>query len=302
MHEYNLKIMPDFSGKRLDLALSDFVSRENLGISRTSVQKAISGGKVLVNGKKIDKPSYKVKADEDIKIIIEDKAPNVIAGENIPLKVVYEDDDLVIIDKQAGLVVHPAPGNYQHTLVNALLHKFDTLSDINPHRPGIVHRLDKDTSGILVVAKNNPAHLNLAKQFAVHSIKRRYVALVSGRMEFDENIIEMPIGRHPYKRESMSVGFGKKTRDAKTYYHTLKRTPEFSLIELELFTGRTHQIRVHLAFIGHPILGDVKYGKNNPFSRLALHAKYIGFIHPRTGKFIEFSSPAPQEFTDFINK
>ncbi|TBR15434.1 RluA family pseudouridine synthase, partial [bacterium] len=267
----------------------------------TSVQKAISGGKVLVNGKKIDKPNYKVKIDEDIQIIIEDKKANLIEGEDIPLKVVFEDTDLAVIDKQAGLVVHPAPGNYQHTLVNALLHRFGALSDINSLRPGIVHRLDKDTSGILVIAKNNVAHLNLAKQFAEHSIKRRYVALVNGRMEFDENVIEMPIGRHPHKRESMSVGFGKKTRYAKTYYHTVKRTPEFSLLELEPFTGRTHQLRVHLAFIGHPILGDMKYGKNNPFSRLALHAKYIGFIHPRTGKFVEFSSPTPPEFTDFIN-
>ncbi len=301
MREYNLKVMLDFSGKRLDLFLSDFVSQQNLGISRTSVQKVISDGKVLVNGKKIDKPSYKVKIDEDITITFEDRKPNIIESEDIPLKVVYEDADLAIIDKQTGLVVHPAPGNCQHTLVNALLHRFATLSDINPHRPGIVHRLDKDTSGILVVAKNNPAHLNLSKQFSEHSIKRRYVALVSGKLEFNEDVIEVPIGRHPHKRESMSVGFGKKTRYAKTYYRVLKRTSDFTLVELEPFTGRTHQLRVHLAFIGHPILGDVKYGKNNSFSRLALHAKYIGFIHPGTGKFIEFSSPIPQEF-DFINK
>ncbi len=300
MNEYNLKIIPELSGKRLDLALSEFVSQQ--GVSRTSVQKAILSGKVLVNGKKIDKPNYKVKIGEDVLMTIVDKKPNLIEGEDIPLKVVFEDSDLAVIDKQVGLVVHPAPGNYKHTLVNALLHRFGALSDINPLRPGIVHRLDKDTSGILVIAKNNVAHLNLAKQFAEHSIKRRYVALVNGRMDFDENIIEVPIGRHPQKRESMAVGFGKKTRYAKTHYRTLKRTPVFSLVELEPFTGRTHQLRVHLAFIGHPILGDVKYGQGNSFSRLALHAKYIGFIHPSTGKFIEFFSPTPQEFTDFINK
>jgi 23S rRNA pseudouridine1911/1915/1917 synthase len=197
-------------------------------------------------------------------------------------------------------VVHPAPGNYEHTLVNALMHRFKKLSDINPERPGIVHRLDKETSGIIVVAKNNPAHLNLVKQFADHSIKRIYVALVKGKVEYNENIIEMPIGRHPLKRENMSVGFTKSTRYAKTFYRTLKRTPLWSLVELEPFTGRTHQLRVHLAYIGHPILGDSKYGKQNEFVRMALHARYLGFIHPASGKFVEFESPMPKEFSDFI--
>lgn len=194
------------------------------------------------------------------------------------------------------MVVHPAPGNYQHTLVNALLYHFKTLSDVNPQRPGIVHRLDKDTSGLLVIAKNNFTHLGLAAQFAKHSIKRKYVALVKGKVEFDEDIIEMPIVRHPDKRKNMSVGFGKKAKYAKTYYRTLKRSDNFSILELHPFTGRTHQLRVHLAFLGHPILGDTKYGKNDAFSRLALHAQYIGFAHPRTGKFMEFESALPGEF------
>jgi 23S rRNA pseudouridine1911/1915/1917 synthase len=207
-----------------------------------------------------------------------------------------------VINKPTGLVVHPAPGNYQHTLVNALLYHFKELSSINPLRPGIVHRLDKDTSGLMLIAKNNPAHLNLAEQFSRHSIRRKYLALVNGRVEFDEDIIELPIGRHPTKRKCMSVGFGAKTRYAKTLYRTLKRTDRVSLLELEPFTGRTHQLRVHLAQINHPILGDVKYGRNNPALRLALHAFYIGFLHPVTGKFLEFSTPAPKEFADFMKR
>jgi 23S rRNA pseudouridine1911/1915/1917 synthase len=171
---------------------------------------------------------------------------------------------------------------------------------VNPERPGIVHRLDKETSGLLVVAKNNFAHLALAKQFADHSIKRTYIALVKGKVEFDEDVVEVPIARHPVKRESMAVSFHKEARFAKTRYRTIKRTDEFSFLELEPFTGRTHQLRVHCAFLGHPILGDTKYGKLNPFKRLALHAKSLGFIHPRTGKLMEFTSAAPEEFSKVI--
>ena len=198
--------------------------------------------------------------------------------------------------------MHPAPGNYEHTLVNALLHHFKNLSDINPQRPGIVHRLDKETSGLIVVAKNNSSHLTLAAQFAKHSIKRKYIALVRGRVEFDENVIEVPIGRHPLKRKNMAVSFKENAKQAKTRYRTLKRGEDFSLLELEPFTGRTHQLRVHLAFIGHPILGDSKYGPGNKFSRMALHAKYLGFLHPKTGKFMEFSSETPKEFKEFVIK
>jgi 23S rRNA pseudouridine1911/1915/1917 synthase len=198
--------------------------------------------------------------------------------------------------------VHPASGNYEHTLVNALLYHLKNLSDVNPNRPGIVHRLDKGTSGLIVIAKNNFAHQSLVHQFARHSIKRKYIAIVNGKVEFDENIIELPIGRHPFKRKKMSVGFSSKTKYAKTYYRTLKRTKDFSLLELEPFTGRTHQLRVHLAFLGHPILGDDKYGKNNELGRLLLHAQSIGFMHPRTGKFVEFSSAMPKEFQQLINK
>jgi 23S rRNA pseudouridine1911/1915/1917 synthase len=165
-----------------------------------------------------------------------------------------------------------------------------------------VHRLDKETSGLLVIAKNNFSHLALSSQFAKHSIQRKYIALVKGKMEFDENVIELPVARHPIRRKAMSVSFKQGAKYARTYYRTLKRTKEFSLLELKPFTGRTHQLRVHLAFLGHPILGDTKYGKNNEFARLALHAQSIGFTHPRTKKFVEFSSHIPKEFTEFINK
>jgi len=296
MQEYTVTVTPGDEGKRLDVFLSEFAANKSLGFSRTFLQHLITDGFVSIGGVVCTKPHHKVKPGQDIKISIEEKSQDVLEGEDISLDIIYEDEDVAIINKPAGMVVHPAPGNFQHTLVNALLYRFKKLSDINPGRPGIVHRLDKDTSGIMVVAKTNNAHLKLAKQFSSHSIKRRYMALVKGKMEFDENIIELPIGRHPHRRESMSVGFGKNTRYAKTYYRTLKRTENYSLLELEPFTGRTHQLRVHLAFLGHPVLGDKKYGKNNEFARMALHAKYLGFIHPTTGKFVEFSSDMPKEF------
>ena len=302
MQEYTLRVSPDEAGRRLDLFLLEFSNRKDLGLSRTFIQRLIREGKVTLKGSGLKSPHYKVKTDDEIKIIIEDRNSDILKAEDIPLEIIYEDEDLAIINKPAGLVVHPAVGNYEHTLANALLYHFKKISDINPQRPGIVHRLDKETSGILVIAKNNPTHLALAREFARHSIKRKYIALVKGKMEFDENIIELPIGRHPYKRKNMSVSFGKDSRYAKTYYRTLKRTEKFSLLELEPFTGRTHQLRVHLTFLGHPVLGDTKYGKNNELSRLALHAKSIGFAHPRTGKFVEFSCDIPAEFREFIDK
>ncbi|MBM3246058.1 MAG: RluA family pseudouridine synthase [Candidatus Omnitrophica bacterium] len=299
MQQHSLKVSPPEAGQRLDLVILAFAKARDLGFSRTFIQKLILNGKVALAGLSI-KPNYKVKAGDEFLITLEDEKADYPQAEDIALDIVYQDQDIAVINKPAGLVVHPAPGNYEHTLASALLYHFKKLSDINPQRPGIVHRLDKDTSGLLVVARNNSAHLDLARQFAEHTIKRKYVAIVKGKMEFDEQVIELPIGRHPYKRKNMSVGFGKNTKYAKTYYRTLKRTDEFSLLELEPFTGRTHQLRVHLAFLGHPILGDNKYGKNNQFSRLALHAKEIGFIHPRTKKFMEFTSPAPRVFIEFI--
>lgn len=300
--EYTLKVPPETANIRLDVFIFNFSKENNLGFSRTFIQKLISANEITVNNLCVNKPNHKVRAYDKVKIQIKAKEPTDIKSEDIPLKIIYEDADIAIIDKQEGLVVHPAPGNYEHTLVNALVCHMDKLSDVNKDRPGVVHRLDKDTSGLIVVAKNNAAHLHLSRQFSQHSIKRKYVALVSGRVEFDENVIEMPIGRHPRDRKNMAVGFGKSTKYAKTFYRTLKRAKEFSLLELEPFTGRTHQLRVHLAFLGHPILGDVKYGKKNTFGRLALHAKSIGFIHPRTGRFVEFFSEIPREFIEFLEK
>lgn len=280
---------------RLDLFIFDYFKSQGLGFSRTYIQRLIEESKVTANGPSL-KPHHKITAGDVFEVTVEDKKETGLRPEDIELDVVYEDEDLAVINKPAGLVVHPAPGNYEHTLANALLHRFRNLSDINPQRPGIVHRLDKETSGLLVIAKNNFSHLDLSKQFAEHSIKRKYIAVVKGKMEFDEDIIELPITRHPYKRKNMAVGFSSVSRYAKTHYRTLKRLEDFSILELSPFTGRTHQLRVHLAFLGHPILGDAKYGKNNVFSRLALHARYLGFIHPRTKKFLEFSCDVPKEF------
>ncbi|MBL7151518.1 MAG: RluA family pseudouridine synthase [Candidatus Omnitrophica bacterium] len=297
MQEYKVKVSSSEAGKRLDLYLSEFFNSRLLGFSRTFIQKLISSGKVRLENAGLPKQHYKVKAGDNLIVLVEEKKADSLSAEDIPLEIVYEDQDLAVINKPTGLVVHPAPGNPEHTLVNALLHRFTELSDVNPKRPGIVHRLDKETSGLLVIAKNNFTHLALARQFAAHSIKRKYIALVKGRVEFDENVIELPIGRHPVKRKDMAVGFGKKTKPALTKYRTLRRDSGFSLLELEPFTGRTHQLRVHLAFIGHPILGDDKYAKfNHGFSRMALHAKSLGFIHPRTKRFMEFSCELPEEF------
>ncbi len=296
MQEYVFRVPEKDSGRRLDLFLMDSAKAKSLGLSRSLIQKLIAAGKITLKDSGPLKPHHRIKTNDEITLRLEPKTQDTLVAEDINLEVVYEDQDLAVINKPPGMVVHPGAGNYRHTLANALLGRFKTLSDVNPRRPGIVHRLDKDTSGLLVIAKNNFAHLNLAEQFARHSIERKYIALVKGRVEFDEDVIEVPIGRHPYRRKDMSAGFGKNTKYAKTYYHTLKRTDSFSMLELRPFTGRTHQLRVHLAFLGHPILGDSKYGKNNEFMRLALHARYLGFVHPRTNKFMKFECNLPDEF------
>jgi len=300
MKEISFLVSDEQEKTRLDLLLADYTSSHGLGLSRSAIQKLIAAGAVFVDSSAVCKPHRKARTGEEIRFSVPEKEKTLILPEQISLDVVYEDDDLAVINKQPGLVVHPAPGNREHTLVNAMIFRFKSLSDINKGRPGIVHRLDKETSGLLVIAKNNPSHLKLAKQFSEHTIERKYIAIVSGVMEFDEDIIEAPIGRHPVKRKDMSVSFTEGNRYAKTFYRTLKRGRGFSLMELRPFTGRTHQLRVHLAFIGHPILGDGKYGRNNPFSRMALHAQEVGFEHPSSGKFLHFSSKIPAEFEEFI--
>ncbi len=300
MQKHVFLVAFDKAGSRLDAAASSFSSQERLGLSRTFIKELICSGDVYVNGSAITKAHHKVKEGDKVEFVFREKEKKELIAQDIKLKIVYDDEDLSVIDKPSGLVVHPAPGNPDGTLVNALRNIYPSLSDINPARPGIVHRLDKGTSGLLVIAKNNETHLNLAKQFSQHVIKKEYLAIVKGRVEFDEDVIEAPISRHAFKRKNMSVGFTDKAKYAKTYYRTLKRSKDFSVLEIRPFTGRTHQIRVHLDFIGHPILGDDKYGKNNVFSRLALHAKTLGFTHPKTGSFMEFSSPIPSEFKDFL--
>lgn len=302
MKEFIFEVDKESNGMRLDLfILKNFRARE-LAVSRTRLQRLIADGYVTLGDLPL-KPHHKVKTKDKYRVRLEEqKASLDLEPYNLALEIVYQDKDVAVINKPSGLVVHPGAGNRVNTLVNVLLYHFQGLSLVNPERPGIVHRLDKDTSGIMVVAKNDAAHISLAKQFARHSIERRYAALVRGAVEFDEDIIELPISRHPRDFKKMSVGFSNGAKYAKTRYRVLIRKDHASLLELEPFTGRTHQLRVHLAFIGHPVLGDAKYGKNNEFRRLALHATEIGFLHPSTDKLLKFSIPIPDEFVNYLKK
>lgn len=280
---------------RVDLFLKEMEPE----CSRTQVQSLILAGYVTVNGTKI-KSHYKLKLGDRLKWQIPAKPESGITAENIPLNIIFEDKDIIVLDKPPGLVVHPGAGNQQHTLVNALLFHTKELSSISQERPGIVHRLDKDTSGVMVIAKNNHAHLELAKQFKKHSIERRYIALVGGLIEFDEGIIDVPLKRHILDRRKMFVSFTEEAKPAHTFYRVLKRFSDFTAVELFPKTGRTHQLRVHLLYLGHPVLGDKTYGKLKDFSRLALHAKDLGFHHPSTGEFVKFSSPLPKEMKEVL--
>jgi 23S rRNA pseudouridine1911/1915/1917 synthase len=296
MQLYTLQVESKDSGLRLDKFLT---ANSPQVISRTQIKRLLSQEGILVNGKR-KKASYKVRTNDVISFGISHDNQNIVQAENIPLDVVYEDDDLLVINKPSGMVTHPAAGNYSGTLVNALRYYSRSLSSVNqPLRPGIIHRLDKDTSGLILVAKNDKAHVYLARQFQDRSIRKKYVALVEGVVQFDEGVIDLPIRRHPRFRKKMSVGFSK-SRHAKTIYKTLKRFEDFSLLELSPQTGRTHQLRVHLAYLGHPILGDRKYGKGRICRRLALHASLIGFRHPSTGRYMEFSSELPRELQEII--
>ena len=237
----------------------------------------------------------KVNADVDPSSLI---VPDIIA-QDIAVDVFYEDADIILINKPAGLTVHPATGNRSGTLVNALAHRFRELSDVNgPVRPGIVHRLDKDTSGLIIVAKTNAAHARLARQFEKHTVVKRYVARLEGKVQFDQGVVDVNIGRHPKyhdQRQASPEGGGK---DAITLYQVLQRFPKSTLIALFPQTGRTHQLRVHMKHLGHPILGDDRYGRKAAFPRLALHAQSIAFAHPATRHYVEFSCPVPKEFLD----
>lgn len=298
-----LKLTVDESGAgvRIDKFLSDTLD----GFTRSGISKLIADGNVTVNAAQVSK-NYKCRMNDNILIVVPDAVPLEVQAENIPLDIVYEDDDLLVVNKPKGMVVHPAAGNYSKTLVNALLyHCRDSLSGINGViRPGIVHRIDKDTSGLLIVAKNDAAHLSLAEQIKEHSFHRAYQAVCYGNIKEDSGTVHQPIGRNPKDRKKMAVT-DKNSKDAVTHYEVLKRYGDFTHIKCILETGRTHQIRVHMAYIGHPLAGDPVYGPKKVIESLngqCLHAGEIGFIHPRTGEYLEFRSGLPDYFTAFLNK
>ncbi len=281
-----------------------FIAKQ-LGISRSHAEKLIEDGNVLLSGVAVVK-SLKVKSGMVLTVNIPDAEPLDILPENIPLDIVYEDEFLLVVNKPKGMVVHPAPGNYSGTLVNALLyHCKDSLSGINGvMRPGIVHRIDKDTSGLLMVAKNDMAHNFLAEQIKEHSFCREYEAVVHGIIKQESGTINAPIGRHKVKRKQMAVT-SENSKEAVTHYSVISRGKSFTHIRCRLETGRTHQIRVHMAYLGHAVAGDEVYGPKNKAPLLegqCLHAKKLGFIHPNTKEYMEFETELPKYFTDFLNK
>ncbi|URZ16075.1 RluA family pseudouridine synthase [Clostridium felsineum] len=298
MKKYNFTVEEENENKRIDLYLAE----EFQDMSRSHIQELIKKGKAFVNGKTV-KSNYKLKAEEIVEFEIPDNEELEIEPENIPLDIVYEDKDIVVVNKVQGMVVHPAPGNYTGTLVNALLHHCKDLSGINGVlRPGIVHRIDKDTSGILVVAKNDVAHKNLAYQLKEHSMNRIYKALVEGVIKEDAGTIDKPLKRHPVER--IKIGVFKDGRNAVTHYKTIERYKNNTLVECKLETGRTHQIRVHMAHILHPLVGDPVYGYKKQRFNLngqMLHAQKLGFIHPTKGNYIEFESELPPYFKKIIS-
>lgn len=288
-----------------DIRIDKFLSEMLPDLSRSYLQKLIKDGQVFVNGKLI-KANYKVNCD-DIVFLEEPelKEPDILA-ENIPLDILYEDTDLLIVNKPKGMVVHPSAGHYSGTLVNALMYYCkDDLSGINGvMRPGIVHRIDMDTTGSLIVCKNDFTHNHIAQQLKLHSIKRIYHAIVHGVIKEDEGTIEGPIGRHPVDRKKMSINH-QNGKEAITHYKVLKRFHNYTYIQCQLETGRTHQIRVHMSSIGHPLLGDVVYGPAKCPYKLqgqTLHAKVIGITHPRTDKYLEIDAPLPEYFSNLLKK
>lgn len=300
MDEFKFEVTERDSGERIDKFITDYVD----SLTRSYIQKMIAGGQCLVNGKAV-KASYRVKEEDEVVLSLPESVEPDIAAEDIPLDILYEDADLLVVNKPKGMVVHPAPGHYSGTLVNAVMyHCSGSLSGINGvMRPGIVHRIDRDTSGSLIICKNDTAHDSIAAQLKEHSVNRIYHAIVYGVLKEDEMTIDAPLGRHPKDRMKMAVVSGGKR--AVTHVQVLKRFQKFTYVSCRLETGRTHQIRVHMAYIGHPILGDEVYapGRKSPVkceSGQILHAKVIGFSHPASGKYIEFDAPLPDEFRHLL--
>ncbi len=290
----------EFTDERIDKYLSELLSNQ----SRTYIQKLIKDGNILVNEKTV-KANYKVQGNDKINVNIPEPVSANIIPEDIPLDIIYEDDDVLIVNKPKNLVVHPAPGHYTGTLVNGIMyHCKDHLSNINGVlRPGIVHRIDKDTTGALIVCKNDVSHNFIAAQLKEHSITRKYIGIVQGKFDILEGTIDAPIGRHSVRRKEMAIN-EKNGKHAVTHYKVLKQFSKYSLCEFQLETGRTHQIRVHMASINHPLLGDEIYNHNKCPYKLqgqCLHAKIIGFIHPTTKQYVEFEAPNPTYFDNLIN-
>ena len=299
MQEYCLTVCPEEEGQRLD----GYIAGQLPQLTRSAVQKLLAEGNIQVQGTPAAK-SLRVKEGWEVRVSLPEPEETTVLPQNIPLDIVYEDDDLLVVNKPKGMVVHPAPGNPDGTLVNALLaHCGNSLSGINGViRPGIVHRIDKDTSGLLMVAKNDVAHQGLAAQIREHSFTREYEAVVYGNLREDRGMVNAPIGRHPVDRKKMAVT-EKHSRPAVTHFQVLARYGSFTHVRLQLETGRTHQIRVHMAYLGHPVAGDPVYGPKKVITSLqgqCLHAKKIGFVHPVTREYLEFSSPLPEYFTSFL--
>ena len=296
-----LTLTADREGERLDA----FLARSVPGLTRSAAQKLLEDGAVTLSGRP-GKKNDRTAAGMEVSLTLPQPEPLDVLPQNIPLDVVYEDDDVIVVNKPVGMVVHPAPGHPDGTLVNALLyHCGSSLSGINGVlRPGIVHRIDRDTSGLIIAAKNDRAHLALAAQLQDHTLARVYEAVAVGSLKEDSGTVDAPIGRHPVDRKKMAVD-RKNGRPAVTHWSVLARYPGYTRVECRLETGRTHQIRVHMASIGHPLLGDVVYGNKKPFPGLAgqcLHAKRLRFLHPSTGEPVEVECPLPQWFTDVLKK
>lgn len=299
VNAYIYSVDDSLDGQRIDKAVCELCNE----LTRSAVQKLIEQGSVSINSSVVTK-NKKVKSGDKISVIIPEARVLEIEAENIPLDIRYEDSDLLVVNKPKGMVVHPAAGNYDKTLVNALLyHCKDSLSGINGViRPGIVHRIDKDTSGLLIVAKNDFAHISLAEQIKAHSFTREYQTVVYGRFKVDSGTVEAPIGRHPVDRKKMAVT-QKNSKHAVTHYNIVDTYRDFTHLRVQLETGRTHQIRVHMSYIGHPVAGDPVYGPKKIITSLegqCLHAGLIGFKHPRTNKYIEIESELPEYFTKFL--
>lgn len=297
---YSFEVEEGSAGKRLDV----FLACEIEELTRSRIQKLISERMALVNGEP-ERSSYKVKPGDLVVLQVPVSEDTEIKAEPIPLDIYYEDADVIVVNKPRGMVVHPAAGNHSGTLVNALLYHCRDLSGINGvMRPGIVHRLDKDTSGLIMAAKNDFSHLSLARQLKDRLVNRTYLALVHGQVKEQVGVVDAPIGRDPRNRQKMAVVQGN-AKHAVTNYRVLDRFAGYTFLELRLETGRTHQIRVHMAYIGHPLVGDLKYGPSRPHFGLEgqfLHAAVLGFEHPRTGTHLEFEAPLPGELKNVLDK